>query len=162
MADRLTFLADLCFLSCDLGRNLEGLEGILLFTDGRETTSICLRSTLSAAARGTGAFDDDKSPCSFSLYFDDFCSLDFLLVLFFCSFLDFRAEESSEEQRDAEAVPLLCMVLEISIDSLSATETFDFLLFRLTILAGFEEEAAEAKNEGRFEADLGLGGSAIA
>jgi hypothetical protein len=109
MAERLAFMADLCFLRsfcCDLGRCL---EEIFLFTDGRES-SLRLGSTLSlmgaAAARGEdGTFDDDLSP-SFS-FLDDFFSSDFLLDFFFFSVLYFRGKESLDEQPRAEAVASL-------------------------------------------------------
>jgi hypothetical protein len=146
MADRLAFMPDLCFLSCDVGKSL---EGIFVFTDGRETTSLCLRST-------------DNLSRSFSFFLEDFCSVDVLLAFFFFfSFFDFLAEESSVEQRVTEAVPLLCMLLERSKDSPAATDTSNFLLFRL-MSAALEEEVADAKAEGRFETGLGLRDLAIA
>jgi hypothetical protein len=103
------------------------------------------------ARGGDGAFDDDLST-SFSFLDDDFFSFDsFLLVaLFFFSFLDSRAKESSsgEQAHEEEKVALLCMLEERPI------ETSDFLPFRLS---GLEEAAEPNKAEGRFEVGLGLG-----
>jgi hypothetical protein len=143
----LTFMADRCSKSstfCDLVRYLEGI--LCMFTDGRESRRLCLGFSLSAAARGDGAFDDDISP-SFS-YLDDFFSSNMLLDFFCFSFLDFRVEEySSEEQACMEAVPaMMCMMLE-SIDAPSSTGL---------------EETTKDKGEGRFEAGLVVRDSVIA